>query len=71
MPRIKFKHSNIFPNNPLLCCIIGGSGSKKTYLLFNLLTTPNVLDYDNLIIYTNTPNQDYYRFLNEGFQKNL
>ncbi|ESO84689.1 hypothetical protein LOTGIDRAFT_168557 [Lottia gigantea] len=30
---------------------------------FNMLTTPNLLDFDSLYIYTTTPEQSYYQFL--------
>ncbi|ESO85445.1 hypothetical protein LOTGIDRAFT_154939 [Lottia gigantea] len=60
---IKAKHKEIFPNNPMLMCICGSSGSGKTHLTFNMLTTPNLLDFDSLYIYTTTPEQSYYHFL--------
>ncbi|ESO82905.1 hypothetical protein LOTGIDRAFT_108942, partial [Lottia gigantea] len=56
-------HSQIFPNNPMLMCICGSSGSGKTHLIFNMLTTPKLLDFDFLYIYTTTPEQSYYQFL--------
>ncbi|ESO91840.1 hypothetical protein LOTGIDRAFT_121849 [Lottia gigantea] len=59
----KFNHSQIFPNNPMLMCICSSSGSGKTHLTFNMLTTPNLLDFDSLYIYTTTPEQSYYQFL--------
>ncbi|ESO93444.1 hypothetical protein LOTGIDRAFT_145074 [Lottia gigantea] len=59
----KFNHSEIFPNNPMLMYICGSSGSGKTHLTFNMLTTPNLLDFDSLYIYTTTPEQSYYQFL--------
>ncbi|ESO95992.1 hypothetical protein LOTGIDRAFT_144286 [Lottia gigantea] len=59
----KINHSQIFPNNPMLMCICGSSGSGKTHLTFNMLTTPNLLDFDSLCIYTTTPEQSYYQFL--------
>ncbi|ESO98094.1 hypothetical protein LOTGIDRAFT_143112 [Lottia gigantea] len=58
----KFNHSEIFPNNPMLMCICGNSGSGKTHLTFNMLTTQNLLDFDSLYIYTTTPEQSYYQF---------
>ncbi|ESO90730.1 hypothetical protein LOTGIDRAFT_145778, partial [Lottia gigantea] len=57
------KHSDIFPSNPMLMCICGSSGCGKTYLTFNMLTTPNLLDFKSLYIYTTTPEQSYYQFL--------
>ncbi|ESP05390.1 hypothetical protein LOTGIDRAFT_152240 [Lottia gigantea] len=59
----KFNHSEIFPNNPMLMCLCGSSGSGKIHLTFNMLTTPNLLDFDSLYIYTTTPEQSYYQFL--------
>ena len=59
----KFKHSDRFPQNPMLMCIVGQSGSGKTYLLFKMLTTPDLLDFNSLYIYTSTPEQTYYQFL--------
>ncbi|ESO99340.1 hypothetical protein LOTGIDRAFT_113290 [Lottia gigantea] len=59
----KFNHSEIFPNNPMLMCICGSSGSGKTHLTFNMLTTPNILDFDSMYIYTTTPEQSYNQFL--------
>ncbi|ESO82851.1 hypothetical protein LOTGIDRAFT_108891 [Lottia gigantea] len=59
----KFKHSEIFPSNPMLMCICGSSGCGKTHLTFNMLTTPNLLDFNSLYIYTTTPDQSYYQFL--------
>ncbi|ESO99375.1 hypothetical protein LOTGIDRAFT_158462 [Lottia gigantea] len=38
-------------------------GSGKTHLTFNMLTTPNLLDFVSLYIYTTTPEQSYYEFL--------
>lgn len=59
----KFKHSDRFPQNPMLMCIVGQSGSGKTHLLFKMLTTPKLLDFNSLYIYTSTPDQLYYQFL--------
>ncbi|ESP02104.1 hypothetical protein LOTGIDRAFT_157253 [Lottia gigantea] len=53
----------IFPSNPVLMCICGSSGSGKIHLTFNMLTTPKLLDFDSLYIYTTTPEQSYYQFL--------
>ncbi|ESO97171.1 hypothetical protein LOTGIDRAFT_174557 [Lottia gigantea] len=41
----------------------GSSGSGKTHLTFNMLTTPNLLDFESLYIYTTIPEQSYYQFL--------
>ncbi|ESP02052.1 hypothetical protein LOTGIDRAFT_157193 [Lottia gigantea] len=60
---VKVKHKEIFPNNPMLMYICGSSGSGKTHLTFNMLTTPNLLDFDPLYIYTTALEQSYYQFL--------
>ncbi len=49
----------------------GPTNCGKTYLLFQMLTTPYILDYQNLYIYTTTPEQSYYQFLLHGFNNNL
>ena len=36
-----------------------------------MLTTDDVLDYEQLMILTTTPNQPYFQFLNHGFEYNL
>ena len=53
-----------------MCLIVGGTGSGKTYLLFQMLTTPGILDYERLVILTTTPDQSYFQFLKHGFENN-
>ena len=36
-----------------------------------MLTTPDILDYEWLVILTTTPNQPYFQFLKHGFENNL
>jgi hypothetical protein len=36
-----------------------------------MLTTPGILDYDNLIILTSTPEQTYFQLLKHGFDNHL
>ena len=57
--------------NPFMCLIAGGTGSGKTNLLFQMLTTPDILDYERLVILITTPNQPYFQFLKHGFENNL
>ncbi len=68
---ITFKHCDKLHANPFMCLIVGGTGSGKTYLLFQMLTTPGILDYKRLVILTTTPNQIYFQFLKHGFEHNL
>ena len=67
----KPKHNGLFASNPCLTVICGKTGSGKTYLLFRAFLQPNLLDYDNLYIYTGTPNQSTYQFLKHGFEKGI
>ena len=70
MGKSKFKHCDKFSQN-LMGLICGRTGAGKTYLLFKMLTTDGILDYNNLIILTSTPEQSYYQFLKHGFDNNL
>ena len=67
---MKFNHHRNL-SNEVLSVICGRSGCGLTYLLSKILTTPNFLDYNNLIIYTTTAEQPVYQFLKYGFENNL
>ena len=69
--RTKPKHNGIFASNPCLGLICGKTGSGKTYLLIKALLQENLLDYDSLYIYTSTPDQPAYQFLQHGFRVGL
>ena len=62
-------HRNIPNSFRMLIC--GASGSGKSQLLFNLLVQPQFINYDNLVIYTTTVNQDYYQLLLHAFNNGL
>ena len=49
----------------------GKRNAGKTTLLLNLLTTPGILDFNNLMIYSKTINQYLYQFIEHGFKNNL
>ena len=70
MPKIKFNHHELLPND-LTLVINGRRNAGKTTLLFKLLTTPGVLDYNNLMFYTQTDQQHLCKFLKHGFENNL
>ena len=69
--RIKPKHKGIFATNPCLGLICGKTGSGKTYLLMQALLQEDLLDYDSLYIFTSTPDQPAYQFLQHGFRVGL
>jgi len=66
----KFNHTSKLSSN-IMGVICGRTGAGKTYLLFKMLTTPGILDYDNLIILTSTPEQTYFQLLKHGFDNHL
>lgn len=67
----QFKHCDKLNANPLMCLIIGDTGSGKTWLLFQMLTTEGILDYEKLVIYAEKQNQPYFQFLKHGFENGL
>ena len=68
---MKFNHCEKLNAVPLMCIITGQTGSGKTHLLFNMLTTEGILDFDKLLIYTPTHTQPYFQLLLHGFNNNL
>ena len=50
----RFNHCEKLQADPFMRLIAGGTGSGKTYLLFQMLTTPDILDYERLVILTTT-----------------
>ena len=67
---IKFNHDPSIPNH-FRCIIVGGSGSGKTFRVFNMLLRPGFLDYDTLHIYSPTLYQDEYKMLIAGLRNKL
>ena len=51
--------------------IVVASGCGKTSLLTTLLLEPGFFDYNNLIIFTSTPQQQEYQLLYHGFKNKL
>jgi hypothetical protein len=66
-----FNNRPPFPNNTFRALIIGESDSGKTLLLNRMLLEPNLLDYNNLLIYASTSGQDIYQMLFHGFNNGL
>lgn len=56
------KHGNLLPNN-VRCIISGPSNSGKTNVLFNLLTHPNGLHFNNVYIFSKSLYQAKYQLL--------
>ena len=70
MPKLKFNHHELLPDD-LTLVINGRRNAGKTTLLFKLLMTPGVLDYNNLMIYSENVNQFLYQFIEHGFKNKL
>ena len=68
--KVKPKHHKNL-SNKIMAVLCGRTGSGKTYLMMEILTEPNFLDYNNLIIYTTTQEQPIYQFIKYGFANNL
>jgi hypothetical protein len=66
----KVRHHENLPD-PLMMVVCGSTGSGKTYLTMKMLLTDHFLDYNNLIIFTPTPEQKDYLLLKHGFKNNL
>ena len=70
--KVKFNHHrNLSEDGVLMCLLTGKTGCGKTRLLFKILTEEDFLDFNNLIIFTTTPNQPVYQFLKYGFENSL
>ena len=61
------KHADIFPRN-IFMILAGSTNSGKTNLLINFIMKGSV-KYDNIMIYTTTPDRDSYKFLGEYFNE--
>jgi hypothetical protein len=51
--------------------IIGSSGSGKSTLLLQMIITPEFIDFNSLIIVTQTKDQPIYQFMRCGFEAGL
>ena len=59
----KSKHNAIFPKN-IFMILAGSTGCGKTNLMMNFIMKKLVY-YDDIMVYTTTPNQDAYNFLRD------
>lgn len=56
------RHSSLLPDS-IRAIIVGPSGSGKTNVMFNLITNKNGVKFENIYLYTKTPNQEKYVLL--------
>ena len=63
MPKLKFNHHELLTDD-LTMVINGKRNAGKTTLLFNLLTAPGIIDYNNLMIYSKLLINIYINLLN-------
>ena len=70
LPRLNFNLHELLRND-LTMVINGKCNAGKTTLLFNLLTTPGILDFNKLMIFSKTIDQYLYQFIEHGFKNNL
>lgn len=66
LKQLIIKNNSILPE-PLRCLILGTSGCGKTTLLYNILRERWGLSHKYLIVYTKTPEQDFYIHLKMSF----
>ena len=68
--KTKFNNVDFLPKS-IRGLLIGASDSGKTTLLFKLLLGTDILDYNNLFIFSKSLNQKEYELLIEGFKHHL
>ena len=68
--KTKFNNADFLPKS-IRGLLIGTSDCGKTTLLFKLLLGTNILDYNNLFIFSKSLNQKEYELLIEGFKHHL
>lgn len=59
-----YRHSPLLPNH-LRCIIAGSSGCGKTNVLISLIENEHGLKFENFYLYSNTLDQDKYKYLCE------
>jgi len=68
--KTKFKNAPFLPDS-IRALLIGSSNCGKTTLLFRLLLGIDILDYNNLYIFSKSLNQKEYKIIIEGFRHYL
>ena len=59
-------HAACFPKN-IFCVIAGSTGSGKTNLMINLLLQPDLIKYNDVLIFSSTLHQPAYQYLKQCF----
>lgn len=59
---VQLRHGPLLPNN-IRCIICGPSNCGKTNVMYNLLTNENGLKFENVYLYTKSPDQVKYKLL--------
>src|SRR6266581_2162598 len=67
--KIVFNHDKKLPKN-LMCIIAGPTGIGKTSIMLKIFTS-GLIDANNIIIFTHSPNQAIYQILLHGINNNL
>ena len=68
--RYKSQHHFLLPNS-LRALVVGKSGCGKSTLVDNLLLQPELLDYDNLLVFGPSLHQAEYEIMKAAFAKHL
>src|SRR6266853_1297952 len=68
--KTKFKNASFLPDS-IRALLIESSNCGKTTLLFRLLLGIDILDYNNLYIFSKSLNQKEYKIIIEGFRHYL
>ena len=68
--KVQRQHHFLLPRD-IRAIIVGRSGMGKTVLLTYLLLEPDILDYNNLIVYGRSLHQPEYKIMKAAFDKGL
>ena len=69
LSRSQRQHNVLLPRN-IRAIVIGRSGAGKTALITYLLLEPEILDYNNLMVYGRSLHQAEYQLMKAAFNKN-
>ena len=66
--KIPSRHGPLLPDS-IRGIFVGPSGSGKTNVMFNLLTNRNGVKFENIYLYSKTPDQEKYILLKKIIDK--